>query len=157
MTSASNANSQRRPVALIILDGWGIAPVGPGNAISLAHTPVFDHIRTSHPTSALRTHGSAVGLPPGQMGNSEVGHLNLGAGFVVRQELTRIHEAVEQGALAENEALGALFERVRRREGTLHLIGLLATGGVHAHQKHLVALVRVAAGRRAPAGGRSTR
>src|SRR4051812_18100813 len=92
-------------VALVILDGWGLAPPGPGNAIELADTPVFDALWAKYPHTTLTAGGRAVGLPEGQMGNSEVGHLNLGAGAVVQQDLTRIDIAVEEGTLAENAAL----------------------------------------------------
>src|SRR3954449_6331555 len=94
-------------VCLVVLDGWGIAPPGPGNAIDLADTPVFDDLWARYPHSQLTTCGRAVGLPEGQMGNSEVGHLNLGAGAVIRQDLTRIDDAVAEGSLAENEVLRA--------------------------------------------------
>src|SRR3954462_12410186 len=97
-------------VALVILDGWGLAPDGAGNAVSLADTPVFDDLWERYPHTQLTAQGRAVGLPEGQMGNSEVGHLNLGAGAVVKQDLTRIDEAVEQGTLAENEVLAAALE-----------------------------------------------
>jgi 2,3-bisphosphoglycerate-independent phosphoglycerate mutase len=129
-------------VVLVVLDGWGIAPPGPGNAVDLADTPVFDALWAKYPHTQLTAGGRAVGLPEGQMGNSEVGHLNLGAGAVVKQDLTRIDEAVEDGALGANEALRAAmdpeaFERV-------HLIGLVSDGGVHSGWKHLEALIRLA-------------
>jgi 2,3-bisphosphoglycerate-independent phosphoglycerate mutase len=127
--------------ALIVLDGWGLAPDGPGNAISLAHTPVFDELWSSYPHSSLTACGRAVGLPEGQMGNSEVGHLNLGAGAVVMQDLTRIDEAVADGDLAANAVLREAFSETER----LHLIGLVSDGGVHSGFKHLEALIRLAA------------
>jgi 2,3-bisphosphoglycerate-independent phosphoglycerate mutase len=135
-------------VALVILDGWGIAPPGPGNAIELARTPVFDDLWDRYPHTQLTAGGKAVGLPEGQMGNSEVGHLNLGAGAVVKQDLTRIDEAVQDGALGDNEALRAAtdgFERV-------HLIGLVSDGGVHSGWKHLEALIALAGERVGSAG-----
>ena len=92
---------------LVVLDGWGLAEPGPGNAVELADTPVFDELWEQHPHTTLVTHGPAVGLPEGQMGNSEVGHLNLGAGAVVKQDLLRIDEAIEDGSFFENEALRA--------------------------------------------------
>ncbi|MDX6669218.1 MAG: 2,3-bisphosphoglycerate-independent phosphoglycerate mutase, partial [Solirubrobacteraceae bacterium] len=101
---------QRLPVdraCLIVLDGWGLAPPGPGNAVELADTPVFDELWAVYPHTQLEAGGHAVGLPDGQMGNSEVGHLNLGAGSVIRQDLTRIDQAIEEGALADNEVLQA--------------------------------------------------
>ena len=126
-------------VALIILDGWGLAPDGPGNAISLADTPVFDALWAKHPHTQLTAKGEAVGLPEGQMGNSEVGHLNLGAGAIVPQDLVRIDKAVEDGTLAENETLRAAMADAPR----VHLIGLVSDGGVHSSIDHLEALARL--------------
>jgi 2,3-bisphosphoglycerate-independent phosphoglycerate mutase len=126
---------------LIVLDGWGIAPDGPGNAVSLAKTPVFDELWGSYPHSQLTACGNAVGLPEGQMGNSEVGHLNLGAGAVVMQDLTRIDAAAEGGEFVANEVLRAAFSDVER----LHLIGLVSDGGVHSGWSHLEALIRMGA------------
>jgi 2,3-bisphosphoglycerate-independent phosphoglycerate mutase len=132
-------------VALVVLDGWGLAPPGPGNAVDLAETPVFDDLWERYPHTQLTAGGRAVGLPEGQMGNSEVGHLNLGAGAVVKQDLTRIDEAVEDGTLGNNEALAAALDGFER----VHLIGLVSDGGVHSGWKHLEALIRLA-GERAP-------
>ncbi len=126
---------------LIVLDGWGCAPPGPGNAVSLASTPVFDELWERYPHTQLTACGRAVGLPEGQMGNSEVGHLNLGAGAVVMQDLTRIDLAVERGELASNEVLRAAFTGAPR----LHLIGLVSDGGVHSGFGHLEALIRLGA------------
>jgi 2,3-bisphosphoglycerate-independent phosphoglycerate mutase len=128
-------------VCLVVLDGWGIAPHGPGNAVSLASTPVFDELWRRYPHSQLTTWGRGVGLPERQMGNSEVGHLNLGAGAVVKQDLTRIDEAVEDGTLARNDVLRAAFDDAPR----VHLIGLVSDGGVHSGWSHLEALVASAA------------
>jgi 2,3-bisphosphoglycerate-independent phosphoglycerate mutase len=128
-------------VCLVVLDGWGLAPPGPGNAVSLAHTPVFDELWASCPHTTLDASGHAVGLPRGQMGNSEVGHLNLGAGAVVKQDLVRIDEAVADAALARNPAIAAALHRARR----VHLLGLVSDGGVHSSLPHLLALVDVAA------------
>jgi 2,3-bisphosphoglycerate-independent phosphoglycerate mutase len=128
-------------VCLVVLDGWGLAPDGPGNAVSLAETPVFDELWASHPHTQLTAKGKAVGLPEGQMGNSEVGHLNLGAGAIVPQDLARIDAAVEDGSLAENETLRAAFRDAPR----VHLIGLVSDGGVHSSDRHLRALVELAA------------
>ena len=128
-----------RRVCLVVLDGWGLAEPGPGNAISLADTPVFDELWAQHPHTTLTTHGPAVGLPEGQMGNSEVGHLNLGAGAVVKQDLLRIDEAIEDGTFFENEALKAACGTER-----LHLLGLVSDGGVHSSMGHLKALVELA-------------
>jgi 2,3-bisphosphoglycerate-independent phosphoglycerate mutase len=126
---------------LIVLDGWGIAEPGPGNAVSLARTPVFDRLWASYPHTSLTTCGRAVGLPDGQMGNSEVGHLNLGAGAVVRQDLMRIDDAVADGSLARNEVLREAFADARR----VHLLGLVSDGGVHSSLAHLRALVAMGA------------
>jgi 2,3-bisphosphoglycerate-independent phosphoglycerate mutase len=125
---------------LVVLDGWGLAPDGPGNAVSLAETPVFDELWARYPHSQLITCGTAVGLPEGQMGNSEVGHLNLGAGAVVKQDLTRIDEAVRDGTLASNDALRAAVDGAPR----VHLIGLVSDGGVHSGWTHLEALIALA-------------
>jgi 2,3-bisphosphoglycerate-independent phosphoglycerate mutase len=126
-------------VCLVVLDGWGIAPDGPGNAISLADTPVFDELWSSHPHTQLIAMGESVGLPAGQMGNSEVGHLNLGAGAIVPQDLARIDAAVEDGSLAANEVLRAAIDGAER----VHLIGLVSDGGVHSSDRHLKALVEL--------------
>ena len=132
-------------VALVILDGWGLAPDGPGNAISLASTPVFDALWNRYPHTTLNACGRAVGLPEGQMGNSEVGHLNLGAGAVVMQDLTRIDVAVEDGSLASNPVLRRAFEAAAGTGTRLHLIGLVSDGGVHSSDGHLRALIALAA------------
>jgi 2,3-bisphosphoglycerate-independent phosphoglycerate mutase len=128
-------------VVLIVLDGWGLAPAGPGNAVSLAETPVFDELWETHPHTTLTAMGPSVGLPEGQMGNSEVGHLNLGAGAIVPQDLARIDGAVEDGTLAENEVLQAGLRDAER----VHLIGLVSDGGVHSSDRHLKALIELAA------------
>jgi 2,3-bisphosphoglycerate-independent phosphoglycerate mutase len=128
-------------VALVILDGWGLAPPGPGNAVDLAETPVFDRLWETGPHTTLKASGEAVGLPPGQMGNSEVGHLTIGAGRVLYQDLVRINRAIEDGSLFENEALVGAFERARHRGGNVHLLGLVSHGGVHSHIDHLQALL----------------
>ena len=127
-------------VCLVVLDGWGLEEPGPGNAVDLADTPVFDALWERYPHTELTAKGEAVGLPEGQMGNSEVGHLNLGAGAVVKQDLTRIDEAVEAGTLADNEVL----QEAMRDAGRLHLIGLVSDGGVHSGWKHLRALIELA-------------
>jgi 2,3-bisphosphoglycerate-independent phosphoglycerate mutase len=127
-------------VALIILDGWGIAPAGPGNAIVLADTPVFDRLWRDYPHAQLVASGEAVGLPDGQMGNSEVGHLTIGSGRVLDQDLQRVNRAVRDGSLFENEALRGAFERGEK----VHLLGLVSHGGVHSHIDHLQALLTFA-------------
>ena len=128
-------------VALIVLDGWGLAAPGPGNAISRARTSVFDQLWSRYPHTTLQASGRAVGLPEGQMGNSEVGHLNLGAGAVVMQDLTRIDGAVADGGLASNAVLRDAFGGAER----VHLIGLVSDGGVHSGFGHLHALIELAA------------
>ena len=132
-----------RPVMLVVLDGWGFRPDCADNAVALAHTPHFDRLWAAGPRGYLATCGRDVGLPEGQMGNSEVGHLNLGAGRVVMQDLPRIDTAVADGSLAAHPALAAAVAALRASGGTLHLIGLLSPGGVHAHQNHAVALARI--------------
>ena len=126
---------------LVVLDGWGLAPAGPGNAISLADTPVFDELWSAYPHSQLIACGRAVGLPEGQMGNSEVGHMNLGAGAVVVQDLTRIDEAAQSGEFESNEVLREAFSDAPR----VHLIGLVSDGGVHSGWEHLEALILLGA------------
>jgi 2,3-bisphosphoglycerate-independent phosphoglycerate mutase len=126
---------------LIILDGWGLAEPGPGNAVELADTPVFDELWATYPHTTLTTWGPAVGLPEGQMGNSEVGHLNLGAGAIVKQDLLRIDEAITDGSFGQNQTLQDACRAER-----VHLLGLVSAGGVHASMRHLEALVAVAAG-----------
>ena len=131
-------------LALVILDGWGLAPPGPGNAISQAETPVFDRLWDSYPHTQLSAQGRDVGLPDGQMGNSEVGHLNLGAGAVVKQDLARIDDSIADGSFFENEALLAACERARTGTGRLHLLGLVSDGGVHSGWEHLEATIELA-------------
>jgi 2,3-bisphosphoglycerate-independent phosphoglycerate mutase len=136
-------NSRPPLVGLVILDGWALNPRGEGNAVLLARTPVMDRITRECPHATLLTCGEHVGLPPGQMGNSEVGHLNLGAGRIVYQDLTRIDRAVEDGTLAGSAVLHEALDRARRG-GTLHLMGLHSPGGVHSHLRHLHAILRLA-------------
>jgi 2,3-bisphosphoglycerate-independent phosphoglycerate mutase len=136
-------------VCLVILDGWGLAPAGPGNAVEMADTPVFDRLWAEHPRTQLTACGRAVGLPEGQMGNSEVGHLNLGAGAIVRQDLTRIDDAIADGSFAGNEVLRRACASARER-GRLHLLGLVSAGGVHASMDHLRALIEMAAAEGVP-------
>jgi len=136
---------KRRPVVLCVLDGWGWRPEAVDNAIAQAETPVFDRLLRDCPHALLQTCGTDVGLPAGQMGNSEVGHLNLGAGRVVDQDIRRIDAAIEQGALAANPALAGLVEKLRGSGGACHLMGLISPGGVHSHQDQIVALARAVA------------
>jgi 2,3-bisphosphoglycerate-independent phosphoglycerate mutase len=127
-------------VTLVVLDGWGCAPPGPGNAVELADTPAFDRLWAEYPHTTLEASGEAVGLPPGQMGNSEVGHLTIGSGRVLYQDLMRVNNAIEEGSFFENEALVSAFDRGNR----VHLLGLVSKGGVHSHIDHLRALLRFA-------------
>src|SRR5262252_10345061 len=137
-----------KPVILIIRDGWGINPDGKegaeadGNATLLARTPFHDHLYQTYPMSRLSASGMDVGLPEGQMGNSEVGHLNLGAGRIVYQDLTRINKAIAEGELQRNGVLHDTFAAAR--EHRLHLMGLVSDGGVHSHYSHMVALANAA-------------
>jgi len=131
-------------VTLVVLDGWGLAPAGPGNAVDLADTPVFDHLWTTYPHTTLAASGPAVGLPDGQMGNSEVGHLTIGSGRVLFQDLMRVNVGVADGTIFENTALRGAFARARDRGGDVHLLGLVSHGGVHSHIDHLVALLELA-------------
>jgi len=131
-------------VVLVILDGWGVAPPGPGNAVELADTPVFDRIWRDYPHTTLEASGEAVGLPPGQMGNSEVGHLTIGSGRILFQDLQRVNLAIADGSFLENPALVGAFERARTREANIHLLGLVSHGGVHSHIDHLRALLELA-------------
>lgn len=133
-----------RPVALIILDGWGIREKEHGNAVIQAKTPNYDRWTRELERSIVDASGEAVGLPDGQMGNSEVGHLNLGAGRIIYQDLTRINLAIDRGTFFENDTLIQALESVRARAGKLHLIGLFGEGGVHSHSKHMYALLAMA-------------
>jgi 2,3-bisphosphoglycerate-independent phosphoglycerate mutase len=133
----------RRPVVLLICDGWGWATPSEGNAISRARKPVFDRWISEEPWTLLEASGEAVGLPAGQMGNSEVGHLTLGAGRMVPQDLLRIDLAVRDGSFFENPALLAAAEKASRPGATLHLMGLVSDGGVHSHERHLLALLEL--------------
>ena len=130
-----------RPVALIILDGWGIREKEHGNAVVQAHTPNYDRWLRELERSIVDASGEAVGLPDGQMGNSEVGHLNLGAGRIIYQDLTRINLAIDRGTFFENETLVTALTGVKARGGKLHLIGLFGEGGVHSHSKHMYCLL----------------
>ncbi|MGH7604770.1 MAG: 2,3-bisphosphoglycerate-independent phosphoglycerate mutase [Gemmatimonadaceae bacterium] len=139
------ATTQRaRPVALIVLDGWGYRPETEGNAIALANTPNWDALWRRGSRTLLEASGLRVGLPEGQMGNSEVGHLNLGAGRVVMQDLVRISAAIANGTFYTNPALLGACQQVKKNGGTLHLMGLIGTGGVHAIDEHLCALLELA-------------
>lgn len=136
-----------KPVLLVIMDGFGLAEDGPGNAISLANKPYFDKLWTDRPHTTLGASGRDVGLPDGQMGNSEVGHLNMGAGRVVHQELTRINDACADGSIEENPILIEAFDKAIEANRPIHLMGLLSDGGVHSSIDHLEALMEMAAKR----------
>jgi 2,3-bisphosphoglycerate-independent phosphoglycerate mutase len=131
-------------VTLVVLDGWGCALPGPGNAVELAHTPVFDRLWHAYPHATLGASGAAVGLPPGQMGNSEVGHLTIGSGRILFQDLQRVNAAVRDGSFFQNPALLAAFQRAQECGGGVHLLGLVSKGGVHSHLDHLQALLELA-------------
>ena len=131
-----------KPIVLTVLDGWGYRAETKGNAIALARKPNYDRLLADYPNTLIQTSGPAVGLPEGQMGNSEVGHLNIGAGRVVHMDITRIDQAIANGAFFQNELLLSAMERGRQRQ--LHLLGLVSDGGVHSHMQHLFALLRMA-------------
>ncbi len=133
-----------RPLVLIILDGWGYAPPSKANAIALARKPNYDRLLTEYPNTLIHTSGRFVGLPQGQMGNSEVGHLNIGAGRVVYMDITKIDLMIEKGDLYSNPVLMEAMKNARHGGRQLHLFGLLSDGGVHSHQNHLYALLRMA-------------
>jgi len=139
----SATKARYRPVVLCVLDGWGIAPDSPSNAVTRAKTPRLRALFETYPHATLRASGRDVGLPDGVMGNSEVGHLTMGAGYIQYQELVRINDAIENGSFFGNAALRAACAAIRGK-GTLHLMGLLSTGGVHADMKHLAAIVELA-------------
>ncbi len=139
-----------RRTLLLILDGWGIAPDGPGNAVAQARTPNLDRLLNEWPRTQLACSGRAVGLPDGFMGNSEVGHMNIGAGRVVYQDMTRIDMAIEDGSLYENPTLVRLMDQAKAASGRLHLMGLVSDGGVHSHQEHIYALLAMARDRGVP-------
>ncbi len=138
------ARCMKKPVALIILDGWGLSERCDSNAVCLASTPHLDRLADNYPTSWLDASGLNVGLPEGQMGNSEVGHLNIGAGRIIYQELTRINRSIEEGDFFTNPVLIDALARIRIAGGKLHLMGLLSDGGVHSHITHLYALIALA-------------
>lgn len=133
-----------KPVMLMILDGWGIDPAGPGNAVSLAKTPNLDRLLSEYPHTRLTTCGEAVGLPHGVMGNSEVGHLNIGAGRIVYQDLLRIDRAIADGSFFKNPVINQVIGKVVEKKSALHLIGLVSDGGVHSQLTHLLALLDLA-------------
>ncbi|HEY4961892.1 MAG TPA: 2,3-bisphosphoglycerate-independent phosphoglycerate mutase, partial [Terriglobales bacterium] len=133
-----------KPLVLIILDGWGYAPPSPANAISLARKPNYDKLLAEFPNTLIHTSGRYVGLPTGQMGNSEVGHLNIGAGRVVYMDITKIDLMIENGEFEKNPVLVDSMIQARTGDRRLHLLGLLSDGGVHSQQAHIYALLRIA-------------
>ena len=133
-----------RPVVLIVMDGYGCSDLDLGNAVTRGQTPNLDGYVRSNPHGLIEASGLFVGLPAGQMGNSEVGHLNLGAGKVVYQDFTRVSRSIEDGSFFTNPALTAACDHVLARKSTLHVMGLIGVGGVHAHQKHLYAVLDLA-------------
>ncbi|MBP5152287.1 MAG: 2,3-bisphosphoglycerate-independent phosphoglycerate mutase, partial [Lachnospiraceae bacterium] len=134
----------KKPVVLMILDGYGLNDRKDGNAVAIAKTPVMDRLMKEYPFVKGYASGMAVGLPDGQMGNSEVGHLNMGAGRIVYQELTRITKEIQDGTFFENEALLEAVENCKKNDSALHMYGLLSDGGVHSHITHLYGLLELA-------------
>ncbi|MFC1827697.1 2,3-bisphosphoglycerate-independent phosphoglycerate mutase [Thermodesulfobacteriota bacterium] len=138
--------NQPTPILMAILDGWGAGPLIESNAIHMAETPNMDRWQNRYPSTTLLAHNGAVGLPEGQMGNSEVGHLNIGAGRIVYQDFTRINRAIETGTFSKSEILRNTFAKALKSKSGLHLMGLISDGGVHSHINHLFALLKMAAG-----------
>ncbi len=136
--------NKKRPCMLMILDGWGISPPSEGNAVELAQTPYLDKLKNEYPHTHLLCSGEAVGLPKGIMGNSEVGHLNIGAGRIVYQDLLRIDKAIADGSFTENDVLNSVISKVKNNDSALHLMGLVSDGGVHSQLEHLFALLDMA-------------
>ncbi len=138
----ATARAPVRPVVLCVLDGWGHRKICKNNAICMARTPVLDHLYQTCPNALIDASEQEVGLPPNQMGNSEVGHMNLGAGRIVTQDLPRIDAAIASGELPANPALTRFIARLEESGGTAHILGLLSPGGVHSHQDHIATLAR---------------
>src|SRR5438034_6039773 len=136
--------SRPKPLILTILDGWGYRAETKANAIALARKPTYDRLLREYPNTLIHTSGPFVGLPEGQMGNSEVGHLNIGAGRIVRMDTSRVDHAIETGEFFNNDALIQAMEHANSRKSALHLMGLVSHGGVHSSQQHLYALLRMA-------------
>lgn len=132
-----------RPVILIVLDGWGVAPPGPGNALSLAHIPFYNKLLGTFPNGLLEASGEAVGLPKGEDGNTETGHMNLGAGYIVNQDLPRINLSIADGSFFQNHAFISAVDHARKYNSNLHLMGLIGSGGVHSNIEHLLALIHL--------------
>ena len=136
--------AELKKTLLLILDGWGIAPEGAGNCVRNAATPNLDRLLAEYPHTRLACSGRAVGLPDGFMGNSEVGHMNIGGGRVIYQDMTRIDMAIEDGTFSGNATLKELMARTKAASGRLHLMGLVSDGGVHSHQNHIYATLEMA-------------
>ena len=130
--------TSKKPVVLCILDGWGLSDITDGNAVALADTPCFDELMANNPSSTLITYGPDVGLPVGQMGNSEVGHMNIGAGRVVEMDLRKIEGAIERGEFASLPGIVRFADQVAAGSGVAHLCGVLSDGGVHSHVDHMI-------------------
>ena len=143
-TAAAKKNGEKQPLALIILDGFGYRKETEGNAIAMAKKPVLDKVFSEHPHTLIGASGMDVGLPDGQMGNSEVGHTNIGAGRIVYQELTRITKSIQDGTFFENEAFQQAVNQCKWFNSTLHIFGLMSDGGVHSHIDHICALLDLA-------------
>src|ERR1700729_1262263 len=139
MTSQSK---RPKPIVLTVLDGWGYRAEAKGNAIALARKPNYDRLLTQFPNTLIHTSGPAVGLPEGQMGNSEVGHLNIGAGRIVQMDITRIDALIASGQFSKEPEIVKAMQKARDGRHALHLFGLVSDGGVHSHQEHLYALLR---------------
>ncbi|MDB5477797.1 MAG: hypothetical protein JWM96_292 [Alphaproteobacteria bacterium] len=142
--------TKHKPVMLCILDGWGLNPIQENNAVAMADTPNFDRLWNNFPHTHLRADGHAVGLPEGQFGNSEVGHLNIGAGRIVFQDLPRITMALENGLLAQNQVLLDYIEALKQNGGTAHVMGLVSNGGVHAHQDQIAGVIKIISSHNVP-------
>ena len=141
---ARKALRTKNPVVLIILDGWGIAPLNEKNAVEMAKKPTFDALEKEFGATQICASGECVGLTPGQMGNSEVGHLTIGAGRIIFQDLMRVSEEIRSGNLAKNRILVQGLSELKKRHGTLHFLGLVSDGGVHSHIDHLFSLLEIA-------------
>ena len=133
----------KKPVVLMVLDGYGISDKTEGNAIALANTPVMDKLKAEYPYVKGAASGLAVGLPDGQMGNSEVGHMNIGAGRIIYQELTRITKSIQDGEFFDNAEMLEAIENCKKNNSDLHVWGLLSSGGVHSHNTHLYAILEL--------------
>src|SRR5688572_3008608 len=143
----SNSKKPDGPLALIIIDGWGYSSLREGNAIALAETPNYDKLQEQYPHTLLEASGTRVGLPPGIMGNSEVGHLNIGSGRVIRMDVSRVDYDIATGEFFKNPVLVAAMDGVKERGKALHLMGLVSDGQVHSSLEHLYALLRMAKGK----------